>query len=224
MRTLLLTAFILISSYLLASEPIYLESKVFKCWSLNKNYSLTVIPEESKNWYDLEPTPSAIAVVTRKGEKEPLYFFKLTYENWSDYIISDTGETVVQLISYGYNKKLDDGTVVSVSFSELNVFRNGKLKNKISLDFDFCTYSTKTMYQNPVLNIKDSKYLNLIDDSLYVISYNSIYKINLINGEASIASYEIKLKAYKYKRKKTTPKFLRKYKYYNERLIKKSDI
>jgi hypothetical protein len=211
-RTILLIIISLIALYSSARMPIFCNGKVFVFTSLNKLYSLNVIAECKIN------PKFAIAVITKKGDKNPVYVFKTEYGSKYDYIISETGETVIQLISFMASSQNSNGVWDSYPYSEIKVFRNGKLQNSFNLDFVFCTFSTKTEYQEQFLDIDESQYLNLHADTLFVVSNALVYKVNIKNGEASLASDKKKLNSYKYKWKKLRCWHIQKYRKYDEML------
>ena len=212
-KSLLLFIYVVISYHSVAKAPIYCNGKIFNIKSINKEFSLRVIAESKIN------PKFAIVEVTKRGNNTPLYIFKTDYGSRIDYIVSETGETVLQIVSFTRrNSNNSKGSSTSFPYSKIKVFQNGKLKDTFELDFVFCTFSSKNKYQNEITNIDETKYLNFIKDTLYVISENVIYGININDGKAIPATSHVELKPYKFKWRKLRNRHLRKYEKYNELL------
>ena len=210
-----------ITNGLFAKAPVFKVGRVYKSKSANGNFKLLVIPEKIK-----EPV-YAIGIVKEKGKRFENYFFKFRYLEGDDYIISDNGQTVVQLKSYfkSENMKFLNGKLVSedrIPVSKIHIYKNGVLLKNFSFDFVFYTYEDKTYFQKLTLDIDESKYLNLIGDTLYLISDTTIYKVNINDGKAMPTTEKVKLKSYKFKSKRLRDWHLRKYKKY-DLLLKQSE-
>lgn len=121
--------------------------------------------------------------------------------------------------------KFLNGKLVSedrIPVSKIHIYKNGVLLKNFSFDFVFYTYEDKTYFQKLTLDIDESKYLNLIGDTLYLISDTTIYKVNINDGKAMPTTEKVKLKSYKFKSKRLRDWHLRKYKKY-DLLLKQSE-
>lgn len=206
-----------IVSHSVAKAPIFCNGRIFKIKSFNNKFRLCVIPDRYYN------PKFAIIEITTKEKNQLLYLFKTNYGPDIDYVVSETGETVLQILSFTLVSKNSKGSREYLPYSEIKVFRNGKLTNIFKLDFVFCTFSFKNKYQKEITNIDESKFLNLVSDTLYVISDNKIYGININDGNAiPITNKDFELKSYKYKWKRLRDWHLRKYKKY-DLLLKQSE-